>query len=349
MNFRDKLLLGVVAIALLGLFIYSVSSILLPFVVAIIASYFLNPAVDKLDRSGIPRAFGSLIIIASFFTIVAVIIILVAPVFYNQFVEMTTKIPEYINAANKTILPSVNSFVRKFAPDLMVKAKESVSALSLYILQFIGKIMQNIWSSGMFLVNMFSLIFIMPVITFYIMRDWHKIVVKIDRLIPTKYTPAVREQFAEIDMILSGYIRGQINVCILLGVFYAASLMIVGLEFGFFIGIATGMLAIIPYVGLLVGFALGIIVAILQFGDVINVSIVAGIFVVGQFVEGNFITPRMVGNKVGLHPVWIIFGMMAAAAMFGFTGILVAIPVTAIIGVFVRFAIRKYLKSPIAA
>ena len=168
---------------------------------------------------------------------------------------------------------------------------------------------------------------------------------KINTWLPPAYAPTIREQIRLIDNALSGYIRGQTNVCLLLGTFYAIGLSLVGLDFGLFIGLGTGLLSFIPYVGIMFGLVVGLIVAFFQFGDMTHISIVLGIFVLGQIIEGNFITPKLVGDKVGLHPVWIIFGMLAGAALFNFIGILLAVPVTAMIAVLVRFGLNKYLNS----
>ncbi|MCE3232701.1 MAG: family transporter [Rickettsiaceae bacterium] len=346
MTFKDKLLLSIIIILLLGLFIFSISEILLPFVVAIISSYFLSPAVDKLQKVGIHRAWSASIIISAFFSILVLLSILLLPLLYEQFISLINQIPEYIRKADKELLPSIRSALIKISPETLEKAQESVSGASVYILEFLGKMMANIWSSGLALVNLLALIFVTPVVMFYILRDWVKIVTKVNSLLPPKYATTIRKQCREIDITLSGYIRGQTNVCLLLGIFYALGLTMAGLNFGFVIGLATGIFSFIPYVGLLFGFAIGIVVAIFQFAEISQILIVAGIFILGQFIEGNFVSPKLVGDKVGLHPVWIIFGMLSGGAMFGFIGILLAIPVTAIIGVLVRFALDEYLNSP---
>jgi predicted PurR-regulated permease PerM len=345
MSFRDKLLLWVVGITLLILFIYNISSILLPFIVAMIFSYILNPSADRLQKLGVSRALATSIIIGLFFTTLIAIIALLAPLIYNQAIDLTKKIPEYLQLANDRLLPTFNSYLNEIAPEAAEKAMASISEFSTYIFNFLGKMMANIWQSGIAVVNILSLLFVTPVVTFYVLRDWGKIIDKIDSLLPPKYAPTIQEQFKEINRTLEGYLRGQIHVCMLLGTYYAIGLSLAGLDFGFVIGMATGILSFIPYVGMLFGFALGVILAIFQFGDWFHVSIIVAVFLSGQFLEGNFITPKLVGDKVGLHPVWIIFGMLAGAAMFGFIGILLAVPITAIIGVLIRFGLKKYFNS----
>lgn len=345
MSFKDKLIFWIVGIALLGLFLHMVSSILLPFVVALIAAYFLDPAADKLEDLGISRCIATITITSLFFLVVAGIAILITPLLYDQFISMIHKTPEYVRMFNEKVLPSFASVLDTLDPEAVNKAKGALSDASVYIFQFFAKMVGNIWSSGIAIVNLLSLIFITPIVTFYMLRDWDSIINKIHSWLPPKHASVIKEQVLLIDRTLSGYIRGQTNVCLLLGTFYAIGLTAVGLDFGFFIGMATGILSFIPYVGMLFGFTIGMIVAFFQFGDLASVAIVAAVFVTGQFIESNFVTPKLVGNKVGLHPVWIMFGMLAGAAMFGFTGILLAVPVTAVLGVLVRFFLNQYLKS----
>jgi predicted PurR-regulated permease PerM len=346
MTLKDKLIFWLVGFALLGAFLYMISGILLPFIVALMVAYFLDPAADKLEELGLSRGVATFTITISFFLIIALAVILIAPVLYHQLLEMLQKIPSYIAMANERLLPSFSALLEQFAPDLIEKAKESASQISGYVLSFITTIVSNVWKSGLAVVNILSLLFVTPIVAFYMLRDWDNLLERIKGWLPAGSKEVIIQQAKEVDKTLSGYIRGQTNVCLILGAFYATGLSLAGLEFGFVIGLLTGILSFIPYVGLLVGFVLGIVIAIFQFGDVLNVAIVATIFIVGQVIEGNFITPKLVGDKVGLHPVWIIFGMMAGASMFGFIGILVAIPVTAVIGVFVRFSLAQYLKIP---
>jgi predicted PurR-regulated permease PerM len=343
MNCRDKILIWLLSLTFICFFIYMISGILLPFVVAIITAYFLDPAADKLQKWGASRTLATITITGSFFLFVIIMAILLVPLLYDQLISLLNKVPEYINMLNTKLLPSVSSFLSHIDDQTIEGAKSSISNVSGYILGFLTKLVSNIWSSGLALVNLVSLVFVTPVVTFYMLRDWDKVVKKVKSLLP----PVIREQSKEIDRTLSGYIRGQTNVCLLLGTFYAFGLTFAGLEFGFFIGMATGILSFIPYVGMLIGFVFGMIIAFFQFGDWVNIAIVAAVFAAGQVLEGNFITPKLVGDRVGLHPVWIIFGMLAGAALFGFVGILLAVPLTAIIGVLIKFILQEYLKSPI--
>lgn len=343
---RDSILFWLLGVILALAFLVAIKSVLLPFVVAIIAAYFLDPAADRLEDAGFSRTWATVTITALFFLIVAGVLVFLGPALLDQLRSFISKLPEYVAYINKNVIPSVAHLADSVDPKALASAREAVSNVSGYIVTFLGKLLQNIWQSGVAVVNLLSLIFITPVVTFYILRDWDRLVAKINGLMPPAYAFIIREQFKEIDRTLSGYIRGQTHVCLILGAFYAIGLSIAGLEFGLFIGMATGILTFIPYVGMLFGFSTAMIVAFFQYsGDASSMAIIAAIFIVGQAIEGNFITPKLVGDKVGLHPVWIIFGMLAGGALFGFTGILLAVPVTAVIGVLVRFAIVRYMHS----
>ena len=200
-------------------------------------------------------------------------------------------------------------------------------------------------SGGLAIVNVLALVFITPIVTFFLLRDWDEMVARIDKWLPRQWAPVIREQATLIDETLAGFVRGQSLVCLLLGTFYAIGLTIVGLEFGIVIGMLAGILSFIPYVGTIVGFVLSVGLAFAQYPDWLPIFIVVGIFLAGQAIEGNFLTPKLVGERVGLHPVWVIFALLAGGSLFGFVGVLLAVPVAAVIGVLARFALGRYLQS----
>jgi predicted PurR-regulated permease PerM len=189
-------------------------------------------------------------------------------------------------------------------------------------------------------------IVVVPVVAFYMLLDWDRLIARIDALLPRDHAPVIRELASEINRVLAAFVRGQLSVCLVMGTFYAITLMLAGLQFGLIVGAIAGAITFIPYVGALVGGALAIGLALFQFwGDWMSLGIVAVIFAVGQFLEGNVITPRLVGNSVGLHPVWLLFALSAFGSLFGFVGMLVAVPVAASIGVFARFGSARYTGS----
>jgi predicted PurR-regulated permease PerM len=223
--------------------------------------------------------------------------------------------------------------------------KSAATNISGVMVKLVGDFLTGVLQSGIAILNLLSLILITPIVAFYLLRDWDKVVRRLDTYLPRRHAQTIREQLAIIDDTLAGFVRGQINVCLILGTFYAVGLSLAGLKFGILIGLATGLLVIFPYVGLMVGMGAGLTLAFFQFDTLQPVFTVLGVFVIGQMMEGYFFTPKLVGEKVGLHPVWVIFGMLAGAALFGFVGILLAVPATAVIGVLIRFAMQQYLHS----
>lgn len=348
MTLREKLVLWISATIFLFIFLYYIRSILLPFVVALITAYFLDPAADKLEKYGLSRFASTLTITIIFFLVTISCSLLMMPLIYEQLLGLLDKIPEYTRSIQNDLLPAFSSIMNKIDPDAIGNIQNSVKDVSKFALKIVGDILKSIWASGVAVLNLLSLLFITPIVTFYVLRDWDVMMDKISSWLPQKHKDVILEQFRLIDITLSGYIRGQTNVCLLLGTFYAIGLMLAGLDFGLVIGLTTGILSFIPYVGLLVGMSVGLCVAFVQFGGLeglSSIAIVAGIFVIGQVIEGNFVSPKLVGDKVGLHPVWIMFGMLAGAALFGFVGVLISVPVTSILGVLMRFVLAKYLDS----
>jgi predicted PurR-regulated permease PerM len=284
------------------------------------------------------------IITFSFFLMAIAISFFLAPIFYEQFLTFLHSIPTYVAYLNKNIVPEFTNILKRIDQQALAKAKDSIGGASGYTLQVLGSVAANLVTSGIAVLNILSLIFVTPIVTFYILRDWDKILRKINSWLPVKYAKVIRKMASEIDGILAGYVRGQTHVCFVVGVYYAAALTLAGLEFSLLIGFATGILLFIPYVGTLFCFAVAILVAFFQFGDLQHVVFIAAIFLLGQLLEGVFLTPNLVGNKVQLHPAWIMFGLLAGGAIFGLSGVLVAVPVTAVIGVLARAFIREYLE-----
>lgn len=326
-------------------FLFLIKSILLPFVVGIMVAYFLDPLVDRLEARNLPRWLATLIVILAFFLIGGLGLTLVAPLIYEQLVQFIGTIPDVLRVVKEKYLSQVRPTLYRLDPALMNTVSNNMGEMSEKAIGFVTPVVQGVLRSGIALVNVVSLLFIAPVVSYYLLRDWDRMVAAVDNLLPRRHAPVIRQQFAIMDRTIAGFVRGQTYVCFLLGTFYAIGLTLVGLKFGLLIGLLTGMLTFIPYVGLLMGMTAGVLVAVFQFGDWHPVALVLAVFIVGQFIEGNFVTPRIVGDKVGLHPVWVIFGLLVGGVLFGFVGVLLAVPVTAIIGVLVRFAIGEYQKS----
>lgn len=327
------------------LFLYLIKSILLPFVVGILAAYFLDPAADRLEKTGLSRNMATAAITAAFFLLVILLCLWIPPVIIDQFAGLVETLPGYINAMSQQYGEKITHWLGALPAAQIENMQKSLSDISGALLRFAGDATLGLFQSGAVIINLLSLLLITPVVTFYLLRDWDALIARINALLPKAHAAVIREQLAIMDRTLAGFVRGQLNVCFLLAAYYGIGLSLVGLKFGLVIGVLTGFLVILPYVGMAFGLILGLGIALFQFDSYFPILMVLAVFVTGQIIEGYFITPKLVGSKVGLHPVWIIFGMLAGAALFGFVGILLAIPVTAVIGVLIRFSLSQYLQS----
>jgi len=331
--------------AFLGVF-WLLSDVLFPFVAGIGLAYLLDPIADKLEEWKWPRWVAAAVLTLLAVLIVVAALLVMIPLLQSQLVELSTRVPGYLGALRAHATELIAAMQSHLTDADISALKQKVGgAAGPDLIAWVGRVLANIWGGGVALLNLLSLLVITPIVMFYLLRDWDQIVAVVDSWLPQRQAQVIRDQVSEIDSVLSAFVRGQFTVCIVLGVFYAVGLSVIGLDFGFIIGFGTGLISFVPYFGMLVGFVAGVGVAIAQFGEWQPVVLVAGVFVVGQFLEGNFITPKLVGDKIGLHPVWIIFALLAGGAVFGFTGILLAIPAAAVIGVLSRFGISQYLRS----
>jgi len=206
-------------------------------------------------------------------------------------------------------------------------------------------VVKRLLTGGLAVLNVLSLLFITPIVTFYMLRDWDVMVAKVDSWLPRQHRDSIHRHAAEINRTLSGFIRGQASVCLALGAFYGLGLSLVGLDLGLVIGLGAGFISFVPYLGSITGFVVGVGLALAQTQSWELPAMVAGVFLAGQVLEGNFLTPKLVGDKVGLHPVWIMFALLSGGGLFGFVGLLLAVPVAAIVGVLSRSALKRYLRS----
>jgi len=336
-------------IAGLGVFLavlYLLSNILLPFVAGIILAYLLDPVADFLERHHFPRWVAAGLITLIAMAIVISALLLLVPLLQSQIVDFAGRVPHYVELLREKAVTLLAAVQTQVSPEEMASIREKIGgAAGPNALAWIGNLLTRIWGGGVALLNLLSLLVITPIVMFYLLRDWDGIVETIDDWLPRRLAPVIREKTIEIDGVLSGFLRGQFSVCLLLGVLYALGLTLVGLDFGLIIGFVTGLISFVPYFGMLIGLAVALGVAIAQFSDWQPVAMVAGVFVIGQFLEGNFITPKLVGERIGLHPAWIIFALLAGGALFGFTGILIAVPAAAVVGVLGRFSIQQYKQS----
>ncbi|KJV10290.1 membrane protein [Elstera litoralis] len=337
-----------IGFGLLGLLIvWQITPVLLPFVAGAGIAYFLDPTVDWLERRGVGRGVGTLLTIVSFFLACLLILLLFVPILQGQAVELAQRLPTLLTTiqerVNLWLVDAQRDFGVSDADVINLRAAAGADAGKAlgYVAQFVG----NLLVGGLAVVNILSLVFVTPVVAFYLLRDWDLIVTKIDSWLPLSAAETIREQAREIDAILSGFARGQALLCLSLGVLYAIGLRSVGLDFGIIIGLLAGLLSFIPFVGVFVGGVTAVGLAVLQFDSWLPVILVAGVFGVGQILEGYVLQPWLVGDRVRLHPVWIIFALLAGGTLFGFLGVLMAVPVMAVIGVLARFGVGQYLAS----
>ena len=330
-----------VAAAVFFALLWGLGDVMLPFLVGGAVAYFLDPVADRLERAGLSRTAAT-----AFITIVALVIfillaLLIVPMLVRQLVQL-------VNAA-PTIFGDLQGFLSAKFPSVMDQqsvVRETLSSIGKTIQSKGGELAGGLLSSALSVINAVVFIVVVPVVAFYLLLDWDNMVAKIDSWLPRDHRDMIRGLARDIDRVLAGFVRGQVSVCLILGTFYAVSLMAAGLDFGLIVGAIAGLITFIPYVGALLGGVLAVGLAFFQFwGEWIQIGIIAAIFVVGQFFEGNIITPKLVGNSVGLHPVWLLFALSAFGTLFGFVGMLVAVPVAAAIGVLARFAISRYLGS----
>ncbi|WP_420408985.1 AI-2E family transporter [Hoeflea sp.] len=342
---RTQIFFWLLAAALFIAFLMVFRSILLPFIAGMALAYFLDPVADWFERRGLSRLMATVLILIIFLTLFAIALIGIIPVLVTQATDLGGRIPGYISQL-QALLSSDTTILPTWISDQLAQVKDSFSALLKEGAGFVGTIFQQIWNSGMALLDIAALFVVTPVVAFYLLLDWDRMVEKVDSWIPRDNVETIRDLARQIDGAIAGFVRGQGSVCLILGLFYAVGLSVVGLNFGLLIGLFAGLISFIPYVGSTVGLVLALVVAVVQFWpDFVMIGVVAGVFFLGQFFEGNILQPRLVGSSVGLHPVWLMFALFAFGALFGFVGMLIAVPAAASVGVLVRFALSRYLDS----
>jgi predicted PurR-regulated permease PerM len=349
MKTKDKIILTTLIAALFFWLLYSVKSVLTPFVLALVIAYLLNPITTYLtNKIKAPRLLVTSVIIGLFFLILTLATLFIVPIIYSEFTSFAKVVPQYLGVLIDDFYPQVVELAAKFGVTLGsdIFTLMSEGNLGSYLPALSKNFFTNLLNSTLGLINILSLIFITPILVFYLLNDWEALIVKTKSYLPKKTAREIEGVFVEIDKILSGYIHGQVNVCLILGMIYATLLSFSGLDFGFLIGFLTGLLSFIPYVGMLFGVTAAIIIALFQWGfDSFHIFLVAGIFIFGQLIESNFLTPKLIGEKIGLHALWVMFGLFFFGSLFGFVGILAAVPMTAILGVIIRFFAAKYKKN----
>lgn len=330
-----------IAAAVFLVVLWYLGDVMLPFVLGAAIAYFLDPVADRLEGAGLSRAAATALIAVATLLLFTVLALLVIPTLIRQTADLIEIAP--------VLVAQLRDFLVSRFPDIVVpdsQLRQTFDQIGQTVQSRGAELVNTLLSSVGSILNVVLLLVIVPVVAVYLLLDWDRMIAEIDSLLPRDHAPVIRKLAADIDASMSGFLRGMGTVCVILGTYYAVALMLVGLNFGLVVGFVAGVLTFIPYVGAIVGGALAIGLALFQFwGDWIWIVLVAVIFQAGQFVEGNVLTPRLVGESVGLHPVWLLLALSVFGSLFGFVGLLLAVPVAAALGVLARFVVEQYRQS----
>jgi predicted PurR-regulated permease PerM len=338
---RTGFWLGALVVVVVALWL--LDDVLLPFVVGLGIAYFFDPVVQYLERRGLGRGLAAILVVG-FFSVLAIgVIVATAPILERQLVGLIQQLVDLTGSLIKWARPHIERVISTVG----VPGGAEMAGAGEKALAWLGGMVAGLWTGGLALVNLLSLVFVTPVVAYYLLKDWPSIVSTVDSWFPRDHAATIRELLRRIDSRLAGFIRGQALVCLALGVFYAIALSVAGLKYGLIVGLLTGVLAFVPYIGATVCGIVTFAIAFLQFDNWLSIGIIAAIYLVGQFLEGNILAPKLVGERIGLHPVWLIFALMSGGALFGFLGVLLAVPVAAVVGVLVGFSLERYLESPL--
>ncbi len=358
MSIERQILFWGILLGALGYALNLLGSTVTPFAAGIALGYLLDPLVGKLEKLGLNRLGAALIILVAFAAAFALVLIVVAPILGNQLINFTQKLPGYAMSLQSLALNEGVTLTQKYLGRWIDtlglgqqlssgQIQKSIGDFVAQGAQWLVNALRGLVSGGAAVFNFFSVLIITPVVAFYILIDWHRMIAEIDSWLPLDHRDSLRKIAREIDGALAGFIRGQSLVCLFLGLWYGIGLTLVGLDFGFLIGVIAGVLSFVPYVGSLIALVLSIAVSLVQGWPSLKLFFMAlGVVVAGQFLEGNVISPKLVGGSVGLHPVWLMFALLAFGQLFGFVGLVIAVPTAAAIGVVMRHLIGLYLKSP---
>lgn len=345
-NVRLQLFFWIAAVVLTALFLFTFNTILAPFIVGIVIAYLLNPIVIIFERKSLSRTIASIVILSTFLLVVLVLFAFLIPPLYREAVQFAESAPDYFEQLLARLQPYIGMVGQEINTDDL---EENIGTVfrnnASNALNFSSNLFSGILSGGRAVIGTITFILITPLVSFFVMNEWPAITKWVDDLIPRHRYKEIKGLLWDIDKKIAGFVRGQMLVAASLGIVYALALTIAGLEFSVLIGLLAGLLSIIPLFGSIVGLLVSVIVAWFQSADITFVLIIAAIFLVGQVLEGNVITPKLLGGSVGMHPLWILFSIMAGSALFGIVGMMLAVPVAATLGVLTGFALKKYKES----
>jgi putative permease len=340
----NKLVFWGLAFLVVASIIYMVSDTLVPFVISFIFAYLLQPIIDKISqRFDFPRNLISSAIFAVFISSFIIILLLLLPIIYDQISIFITKIPNYKN--NFSIgLSYLVSRIDTIDPDIANKLSESLQNFVNSAFSVVVAAANNIWSYTLATINFFAIIILVPVILYYFLRDWPKMIKSVESILPRKEKNKIGKIFSDINSLLSAYIRGQLNICLLLSAYYFIGLSLIGIDLALLLAIISGFLVIIPFIGAFISLFLMLVSCYFSYGASVEIVYILVLFVIAHIIESYILTPQIIGDKIGLHPVWIIFSVFAAGSVFGFVGIVFAIPIAGVIKILL-FNMIDYYKS----
>ncbi len=346
MTLRNQVLVWVGFSVVVILLIWLFRPILLPFIIGIALAYVLNPAVNFVQRGIGSRAWASALVLLAGLAVIVGAFVVITPLIVTQVVGLLQRLPGYVsdlNALVRSIAPQLNEWL---GPERSAQLQASLTTFLGSGVAFLGDITGQVAQSGLTVLNTIAVLILTPVVAFYLLLDWEGMVKGIDNLLPREHRREIRGVLDQIDHSIAGVIRGQGGVILVLCVYYATALTLTGLNFGLVIGLMTGLFSFIPFFGFLTGFVLSLGIALVQFSP--NwwfVAIVVLVYLIGQFIEGNVLYPRLVGQSININPVWLMFALFAFAFLFGFVGLLLAVPLSAITATLIRYAVRRYKDS----
>jgi predicted PurR-regulated permease PerM len=335
--------LGLLLLLLLALGL--VQSILMPFATGFALAYVLAPGVARLEHMGVRRSLASLCVLAVFLLALALVLVILVPLIQVQVVQLIGRVPTLVRMLQDQLGQLILLLQQHLPAEDVAKVRDMVGAKLAEILTWLAGLVQGVITSSFAILNIVSLVVVTPIVTFFLLRDWERMVAQIDSYLPRQSLETVRGQARLVSDTLVAFIHGQALICLILAVYYGTALTLAGLTAGFALGLLIGVLGIIPMLGVATGFVLAVGLAASQYGTWTEVSVVAAIFVVGQLAEANLLTPKLLGDRIHLHPVWVIFALFAGGTLFGFVGVLIAVPAAAVLGVLARFALSRYRRS----
>ncbi|HUZ92151.1 MAG TPA: AI-2E family transporter [Methylocella sp.] len=328
------------AIALLVVLLHE---ILLPFVAGITLAYLLAPVVEGIERLGVNRTFAAIGIVGLFIIGAAGVLLLVIPLLGTEIAAFIEKVPEYIGRLQAFVDNPSRPWLRKLIGAGLNEAEQSAGQLAALAADWIPSFLRSLWSDSQAVISILSLIVVTPIVTIYLLIDWNDLIASIYQSIPASEREDILTLAGELDDTIAGFLRGQGAICLILAIYYALALVLIGLNHGILIGIAAGLISFIPYLGSFAGLVMSLFVVVLQFGPSWPMLLVVlGIFLAGQSIADYVLAPYLIASRVQLNPVWIMFAITAFGYLFGFVGLLIAVPLAAAIGVVIRFVIREY-------